>query len=407
MKQALYLSYDGMSDPLGQSQVLPYLEGLSKKGIRFTLISFEKPEKIEAVRQELTERCNAAHIHWIPMTYTKKPPVFSTVKDIRKLTRLAFKLHREKHFDLVHCRSYVTALAGLSLKRKKNVPFLFDMRGFWADERVEGKIWDLKNPAYQFIYNYFKKKEQQYLAESDAIVSLTHAGKQVITDWKIKQVSPEKITVIPCCVDTERFNPEAVNQELVEQIKHDYQLRDTYVVGYVGSIGTWYLLPEMLQAFKQIKQQHPNAVFVFLTQEKPEMLYEEITRQGLQREDFRAFPVAHKDMPGMLTLFDCSIFFIKPSFSKTASSPTKQGELMAMGIPLICNAGVGDTASIVAKYDAGIVVPDVSPETLENLNSDFRHFNREKSIEGAQTYFSLAYGVASYWNIYQQIWKKP
>ena len=37
----LYLSYDGMTDPLGQSQVLPYLAGLSKKGFRFHLISFE------------------------------------------------------------------------------------------------------------------------------------------------------------------------------------------------------------------------------------------------------------------------------------------------------------------------------------------------------------------------------
>ncbi len=30
----LYISYDGMTDPLGQSQVLPYLKGLAKKGYK-------------------------------------------------------------------------------------------------------------------------------------------------------------------------------------------------------------------------------------------------------------------------------------------------------------------------------------------------------------------------------------
>ena len=60
------------------------------------------------------------------------------------MNKAAFALHREKHFQLVHCRSYISALVGLKLKQQKGVKLLFDMRGFWADERVEGKIWNLK-----------------------------------------------------------------------------------------------------------------------------------------------------------------------------------------------------------------------------------------------------------------------
>ena len=30
-KQILYISYDGITDPLGQSQILPYIIGLTKK----------------------------------------------------------------------------------------------------------------------------------------------------------------------------------------------------------------------------------------------------------------------------------------------------------------------------------------------------------------------------------------
>jgi len=45
MKNVLYISYDGMTDPLGQSQVLPYLVNLSASGYNFTILSCEKKKK--------------------------------------------------------------------------------------------------------------------------------------------------------------------------------------------------------------------------------------------------------------------------------------------------------------------------------------------------------------------------
>ena len=39
--KTLYLSYDGLTDPLGQSQVLPYIMGLGDKGFRFAIITFK------------------------------------------------------------------------------------------------------------------------------------------------------------------------------------------------------------------------------------------------------------------------------------------------------------------------------------------------------------------------------
>ena len=44
-KKILYISYDGMTDPLGQSQVINYLIGLTKYGYIFHILSFEKKEK--------------------------------------------------------------------------------------------------------------------------------------------------------------------------------------------------------------------------------------------------------------------------------------------------------------------------------------------------------------------------
>jgi len=402
MKNVLYLSYDGMTDPLGQSQVLPYLIGLSQKGFRFTLISFEKPERFEEEKGKIAALCEAHNILWKPLLYTKNPPVLSTILDVRKMKKLAAGLHQEKAFQLVHCRSYISALVGLNLKRKKGIHFLFDMRGFWADERVEGKIWNPKNPLFKSIYSYFKKKERRYLEESDAIVSLTTAGKTEILSWELQNVPMEKISVITCCVDLNLFNPDKIDHDLLAKKKQENHLEDRFIVGYVGSIGTWYQLREMLLAFKHILHLKPHAVFLFVTKDSPGMILREAKDLDIAENAIRVIAAQHQKVPCFISLFDCSIFFIRPSFSKKASSPTKQGEIMAMGIPLICNAGVGDTDEIVQRYHSGIVLKDTTEESLASFSLDFAGFNRELTMLGAKEYFGLEHGVESYFQIYDK-----
>jgi hypothetical protein len=54
--RVLYISYNGMLDPLGQSQVIPYLRELSRLGVSFTLLSYERPEALQSNGSEQTER---------------------------------------------------------------------------------------------------------------------------------------------------------------------------------------------------------------------------------------------------------------------------------------------------------------------------------------------------------------
>ena len=77
------------------------------------------------------------------------------------------------------------------------------MRGFWADERVDGRIWNLSKPHHKKTYNYFKCKEKEFFQESAYTISLTNEGKQEIESWKLKNQS--SIEVIPCCTDENLF----------------------------------------------------------------------------------------------------------------------------------------------------------------------------------------------------------
>ncbi|MBT5438349.1 MAG: glycosyltransferase [Flavobacteriales bacterium] len=401
VKNILYLSYDGMTDPLGQSQVLPYIIGLTKKGYHFHLISFEKPDRFLAHKKDILKICDENNITWVPMLYTKRPPLFSTIWDVWRMKRKASELNKEYSFSMVHCRSYLSALIGLSMKRRFKTAFLFDMRGFWADERVDGNIWNLKNPIYRWVYNYFKRKEKIFFSTADHIISLTNEGKKEILSWNGFENLTNKISVIPCCVDIVKFDKKRVSAEMLKVKKLELGINDSqFIMGYVGSIGTWYMLEEMLSFYKRSSNSLTDPLFLFVTKENPKDIYKLSDDLEIPRNEIIVTSCNHADMPLYMSLFSCSIFFIKPLYSKKASSPTKQGELMAMGIPIMCNDKVGDTAGIVRKYNSGLVIS--SDKINESVMSDYT-FSESKAIEGAQEYFGLEKGLNTYGEIYKKI----
>src|SRR4051794_12377844 len=64
----LYVSQTGMTEPLGQSQVVPYLIGLARAGFRIDLVTFEpeeaRPDAIARVRAELGD--HGIGYDWLP-----------------------------------------------------------------------------------------------------------------------------------------------------------------------------------------------------------------------------------------------------------------------------------------------------------------------------------------------------
>ena len=155
MKNILFISYDGMTDPLGQSQVIPYLLGLTKFGYRFTILSCDKPGKFKENKMYVEELVAGHPIEWVSIPYHKNPPVLSSIYDYRMLKKKAKQLHEKNNFDMVHTRPGLPTLVALWMKKKYGTRFLNDVRGFWADERVDGGMWNLKNPVFKTVYNFF------------------------------------------------------------------------------------------------------------------------------------------------------------------------------------------------------------------------------------------------------------
>ena len=162
---------------------------------------------------------------------------------------------------MVHCRSYIAADIGLAMKKKFGTKFLFDMRGFWADEKKDAGSWPLKNPIFSRVYKYYKKRETEYLNNADYIISLTEAGKREMLKWNSynKKVP---IQVIPCCADMSVFSLTSKDDKREGRRLLNID-ENNLVISYLGSIGAWYMLDEMLEMFRYIKLSYPSCIFVY------------------------------------------------------------------------------------------------------------------------------------------------
>ena len=130
VKKILFISYDGMTDPLGQSQVIPYLAGLTKNGYEFVILSCDKPEKYKSNKAYVDKLIEPYPIDWVSIPYTKNPPVLSSIYDFYKLKLKAKQLHKTYKFDMVHTRPGIPQLVALYLKKKLGIKFMNDIRGF-------------------------------------------------------------------------------------------------------------------------------------------------------------------------------------------------------------------------------------------------------------------------------------
>lgn len=380
-----------MTDPLGRGQVLSYLEGLSAY-YKILLISCEKKEPFRKYEKTIREICEEKSIEWYPVNYTKSPPVLSGLYDIRKIRKLARKLFRKQHFSLVHCRSYMASLVGLYLQKKYRVKFIFDMRGFWVDEKIEN-TWDRKNPVYRFVIRYFRKKEKLFYEKADAIVTLTESARKVVVDKDLS--NPEKINVVPTCVNLHRFQRFDLQKRL--EIRKKLGIPEkAFVLLYSGGYGPNYDTAFVLTVYNRVKKIFPDACLLILSKDG-------VTGLEKNNDTGNLFTISlpYAEVGDHLMAGDLGLINYAHGFSVAGRSPTKLGEYWATGLAGIAPPGIGDVDSLFTKFkNSGIIYNET---TFENDLEKVQATPKEILRGYAETYFSLEKGVELYRGIYNKL----
>ncbi|MEA2063264.1 MAG: glycosyltransferase [Gemmatimonadota bacterium] len=401
MQRVLFISYDGLLDPLGYSQVQPYLRGLGKSGVRIWALSFEKPARLRDAGGEmagLKKELASCGVSWRPLRYHKRFPATATLWDVCRGILAGSALVLRHRIGVIHARSYIAALIALVLcAALPGKRFLFDMRGFWADERVEGGIW----PEGGLLYRLFKNLEKRFLARADAVVVLSRRGAVIINEWLETMGRQVPVAVIPTCVDLELFRP----AEKPETHDCSQGLR----LVYIGSLGTWYLIDRMLEFFAVLARRSPGSTFTMLTPSDPAGLDQAMARIALPAgiaDRVTVKNVPYNRVPGTLREADCSIFFIRPTFSKQASCATKFAESLACGLPVVINSGIGDQDCHVSQARVGLVLESLGPEYYEQAAGELLELMKDRDLssrcrETATREFSLEGAVHQYLELYR------
>ncbi len=401
----LYMTYDGLSSLIGQSQVWPYLKGLAAAGHRFDLITFEHKDRFEQIGNAVARDVAGSTVTWHPCTFRSRPPILAKLLDQREMIATARRVAASSRFDAVHARSYIAADAALKLKRSFALPFLFDMRAFWVDQRLDGNRWPRSNPFYRALYRKWKAKEAEFIQNADHIIVLTEAAKTIIQSWDSYRGQP--VTVIPCCVDHRGFAARSAETRAQARARLDIGA-ETMVLVYLGSVGSVYLLPEMLRFFDRLRRARPGAKFLLIGNHSARTLIAEAQAMGIElaEDELRLRFAEHGEVSFWLAAADLALCLITPRFSSRGASPTKLGEYLACGLPVVVNDGVGDVREIIERLDAGAVLSSMSDREMDEVVSrldDFLAVDADALRERSRKIHDLPVALAKYRQVYDSL----
>ena len=372
--EVVFLSYTGALEPLGQSQVVPYLTGLASRGYRITLVSFEKPEHAGQTRR-LHHELARQGIAWRPLRYHRSPAVVTTLIDVALAMGVVLRWHRR--VDLLHARSDVPALAAFFLSRALGVPYVFDHRGLMAEEFADAGIWARGGILFRATTSW----EHRFISTAAQVV--------VLTDRLATELNqPDRISVIPCAVDLARFFPAPVTTQKEFDLVH------------AGSLSGLYGASEVMRFCRCYRAKRPDARMLLLVPSGQPLPAPEPGVDARHAEP--------EDVPRLLRDCRAGLSFRRPGRAQVAASPVKVAEYWATGLPVVTLAGVGDLDALVESHRTGVTLGTASEDELNRAVRELAALVEESEATTrrcrslAEVVYSLPTAVDKYDRVYRR-----
>lgn len=362
-----YLSIDSISEGVGASQILTLVEELSKLDIKISLLTFEKSSPPTWVQ----DRIRNSRVDWKPIAFAEH----GAVAGLRRLGRMVRNVPEAR---VLHGRSDLPTLAGL-LSHKG--PVLWDVRSLWGEQRA------ILNPA-QFnpgISAVLNKIEGIDAHRASAMSSLTRA---VVPYLESKHDHLPRIrSVIPTCVDLERFNFQPLPSGEINVLLS-------------GTFNAFYDLDLMKDVISELK--HRAQVNVVWARDSA------AAKTELGVGENSVISLKHSEMPTATAASHFGIALCKMDSgpSLLAAMPTKVAEFWATGRPMLVTAGIGDLDGMIRGHRAGVIITDKTKisdalDELFELLKDHETPIRCRAV--AEKYFDIKQAAIAYADIYSKL----
>ena len=363
-----YVTIDSLSEGVGSSQITPLISRLSSAGMKISLISYEKRKPTI----ELFEFFKLLGVNW-----NARP--FGSNGFAGGVTRFQDLKKAIPKTNLIHARSDIPAVSALA---SQQAMVLWDVRSLWADQ----KRMIQKNLLNDALYGVYRGMESIAANRSLGMSTLSNAVVPIL-EQRHKKL-PLLRTVVPTAVDLDRF-----------------KLAPTITTGvhalFSGTYNQYYDLA-LSALFIAELQKHIKVETHWARPFESE-------RKNLGVGEVKVFPVTQIEMAQLIPNYNFGVSICKMGAgpSLTAAMPTKIGEFLACGKPIVVNKGLGDMDELVKEFKVGIVLDsekeNLTKSALEliELLSDSELPNRCRAL--AESHFNMDIGAKSYLNLYSRM----
>lgn len=382
----IYITFDGLLEPLGASQIVTPLVKLAGRGIRYTIASLEKPADLAQTDRvgRLRDDLRTAGIEWYPGLFVAG----DTKANVRALLLSAVTVGWSA--SLIHARGHTSAGVAYVASRIRRIPFFFDMRGYWMEERLEEGNWTTTSIPYRLG----KRLEGHLLRSAAAVSCLT---RMAADDLRIRRQNScvETITTV---ADYERFQRCGPTSAVPPAVAT--RLRDRLVVSYIGSVNASYSTKSALSLAQRVLCRRPDAIFLVLSRQS-NLMTQLVERADLPADRTIVACAHHEDMHEWLRLIDWSIVFLNSPPAKRGSMPTKLAELFASGVYVAQHGCNPEVEAWVRRVPTGLWLEDLSDRSLDQAADEIASMQLA-DVSRAQTrtmtagFFSLDSGVDAY-----------
>ena len=363
-----YLSVDSIQEGVGSSQITPLILGLAEKDKNVCLITFEKTKP----SNELHEMFSKAGVAWIVKEFGKP----GSVGGITRLNTLRSSVPES---TVLHGRSDVATTA--AIWSSIEAPVLWDVRSLWSDQRLL-----IGTAGWNSLTARGARTLEDIAAKKSTAMSTLTAAVVPFLEQRHKRI-PTIREVIPTCVQTSKFLLSPMpNGEITCLLS--------------GTFNNYYDIDRTRQILEEIRKTV-----------KLRTIWARANESSMEKlgvgEDI-IVSATHSEMPNLVKQSHFGIAICKQDNfdSLAAAVPTKIGEFLATGRPVIVSNGIGDLDQLLSNSQTGVVIDhrnslETVAEQIVLLLKDSETPSRCREL--ATQHFDMNKAIDRYLKIYDRM----
>lgn len=246
-----------------------------------------------------------------------------------------------------------------------------------------------------------EKMECQILHKSDFVIYVSHAmHAHYIAKYGVLKNS----LIVPCCIRENSIRSSIVTRD----VKCGLPADGRPILGYLGSMAVWQCSEEMGTLFGAVHRKHPDVFFAVFTpnadQQKAQSLFD---KNKIAKTAYTITELAFEEVPYVLTRLNAGMMLRLDSAVNRVASPTKFGEMIAAGVPVVATDCIGDYSDDVVNNDLGLIIPhsEVVNQTFSDTTIEeiYKLLIEKRNLNDGFVSTSTKYSRENlFWNVYAE-----